>query len=173
MNPVITFLQELDDLTYLINYPFQPDKNSAGQKTFTMQFKTKEPPIIKTFEEFIEQGTASTTINRTIHWDQTYLGANSDNIQASSTHMLLVACYGLLSGASSEVDIHASDTVDTADGTKILDNWVPITNFQPPPIPFILDVDQFFTVSKINGISARNFTIFGYTVELPSDFALS
>ncbi len=172
--PVIQFvMEEEDELTYQINYIFQPQRVNGGQ-AFTMQFKTVDPPIIKTFTHVMAAGTTSTTITETIEYDETYLGTTSDNIQASANNMLLVGIKGLISGSGSDLDVHASDTLDTADGTKILDNWNPITQQQFPPIPIILDVNQFLTLSKTNGaVNIRSFTVVGYTVELPVDFALS
>ena len=166
---------EDDDLTYLINYTIQPTKNSNGSNKFTMQFKTVDPPIIKTFNEIIEVGSLNTTITRTIEWDIFYTGdGQSTNIRASATNMLLVLCDGKVSGGGTNTDLYASNGIDTADGTKILDNWNPLTSPQPPPIPIILDVNQYLTLSKTNGPSfTRTFAIKGVTVELPADFALS
>ncbi len=173
MFPVIQYLRlEEDDLTYLINYTFSPQR-ANGAPSFTMQFKTIDPPIIKTFFHTMAAGSVSTTLTETIEWDETYLGTTSTNIRASANNMMLVGCKGLISGGGSICHVHASAGIDTADGTKVIDAWNPLAGSQFPPVPIILDVNQYFTLSKVNGASARTFTIEGFTVELPSDFALS
>ena len=175
VGPWISFLQELDDdLTNLVDYVIQPIKNSNGAQKLNIKFKTIDPPIIKSFHSTVAVGSVSSTITETIEWDIFYTGdGQSTNIRASANNMLLVACYGVISGGGSTCHVYASNGIDTADGTKILDTWNPITSPQPPPIPIILDVNQYFTLSKVNAASARSFAIQGYTVELPSDFALS
>ncbi len=148
---------------------------TAGLTTH-IKIPVKDNPIYKYFTYTTASAISNggpAFVTETAEWSSDYKGAIGGHIQAGANEKLLCIFQWNTSGSTSSSIIHASDTLDTADGTLFTTGAGQTTRY--PEKVFILDNNQFLTIAHTTNAGGfnRNSTISGFTTPLPDDFSLT